>query len=180
MLGKTFQKHQKKRIKSNAVFKRKKEQLYPIGKEIPPKKTDNYRFLDSITVHALKTGRNRMMFLAYLFLLAFMVLGVRLFQQTILQQHIRTSKKSTLNMSLPVSRADIVDRNGRILATTIPFDDLYVDARHMPNPEKMADDLILIFPDMNKNDLLEKLKSKNSFKYLRRKLIPEETQAVNN
>lgn len=75
------------------LFKKKTEELYPIGKEIPTKKTDNYRFLDSITVHALKTGKNRMMFLAYLFLLAFTMLGLRLFQQCILEQHIRIAKK---------------------------------------------------------------------------------------
>ena len=49
-------------------FKNKKEMRYPIGQEIPLKKSDNYRFLDSITVHALKTGRQRMMILAYGFL----------------------------------------------------------------------------------------------------------------
>ena len=162
------------------LFKRKTEELYPIGKEIPTKKTDNYRFLDSITVHALKTGKNRMMFLAYLFLLAFTMLGLRLFQQCILEQHIRIAKKSQLSMNLPVSRADIVDRNGHILATTIPFYDLYVDARQISNPTQMIDSLVRIFPDLDKNDLKEKINSNKAFKYLRRNLTPEEKQAVNN
>ena len=138
------------------LFKRQKEELYPIGKEIPPKKTDNYRFLDSITVHALKTGRNRMMFLAYIFLCAFTVLGLRLFQQSVLNQNIRSTHKSALSMSLPVSRADIVDRNGHILATTVPVYDLYVDARQISDPKKMLEDIVNIFPDLNKKDTLEK------------------------
>lgn len=162
------------------LLKKKKEELYPIGKEIPLKKTDSYRFLDSITTHALKTGRNRMMFLAYLFLLAFSIIGLRLFQQSVLIQNIRTPYKSNLSTTLPVSRADIVDRNGHILATTLPLVDLYVDARYMPDAEKLADDLISIFPDMDKKDLLEKLNSKKAFKYLRRNLVPKEQNTVNN
>ena len=159
--------------------RKKKEELYPIGKEIPIKDNDNYRFLDSITVHALKTGRMRMMILAYIFVIAFSIIGIRLFEQTILKQNIRLPHKSTLTMTSPIKRADIVDRNGRILATSLPIVDLYVDARYMPHPEKMADAIISVFPDMNKADLMAKLRSKNAFKYLRRNLTPKEQYAIN-
>ena len=160
-------------------YRQKKEELYPIGKEIPLKDNDTYRFLDSITVHALKTGKTRMMVLAYLFLIAFIIIGIRLFDQTILKQSIKTHNKSILSTSRPVSRADIVDRKGRILATSLPIVDLYVDARYMPDAHKMAEDLISIFPDLNKENLIKKLLSKNSFIYLRRNLTPQEQYAVN-
>ena len=150
-------------IKMFLFYRRKKEELYPIGKEIPLKDSDAYRFLDSITVHALKTGKTRMMILAYLFLIAFIIIGVRLFDQTILKQSIKTHNKSVLSMTSPVSRANIVDRNGRILATSLPIVDLYVDARYMPDAHKMAQELISIFPDLNEEILIKKLLSKNSF-----------------
>ncbi len=161
-------------------FSKRKEELYPIGKEIPIKGNDSYRFLDSITIHALKTGKTRMMLLAYIFVAAFSIIGIRLFEQTILKQNIRQPNPSTLNLTSPVKRADIVDRNGRILATSLPIVDLYVDARHMPHPKEMASALLSVFPDMDKDDLMEKLLSKRAFKYLRRNLTPEEQFAVNN
>ena len=162
------------------LFKKAKEELYPIGKEIPPKKTDNYRFLDSITVHALKTGRNRMMFLASLFLFAFGILSLRLFQQSVLNQNIRPPHKSALSMNLPVSRADIVDRNGHILASTVPVYDLYIDARQISDPDQMINDIMDIFPDLDKKDVEEKINSGKAFNYLRRNLTPKEKMLVNN
>lgn len=160
-------------------WRKKKEELYPIGKEIPLKESDDYRFLDSITVHALKTGRTRMMILASIFTIAFCIIGIQLFAQTVLKQNIHQPHKSTLNMTVPIKRANIVDRNGHILATSLPIVNLYVDARYMPHPDKMADALISVFPDMNRENLMEKLLSKHSFEYLRRNLTPEEQYAVN-
>ena len=160
-------------------WRKKKEELYPIGKEIPLKESDDYRFLDSITVHALKTGRTRMMVLASIFTIAFCVIGLRLFEQTILKQKIRPPYKSTLTMVSPVKRANITDRNGHILATSLPIVNLYVDARYMPHPNELAAALLSVFPDMNKKDLMKKLESGHSFEYLRRNLTPEEQYAVN-
>ncbi len=160
-------------------FKREKEILYPVGQEIPLKQSDSYRFLDSITVHALKTGRTRMLILAYCFLFFFCILEARLFQQAIIKQNIRPPHTISLDVSSPIKRADILDRNGTLLASSLPIVDLYVDARYMPHPEKMADDLIGIFPELNSNDLMEKLLSKNSFKYLKRNLTPQEQYKVN-
>lgn len=160
-------------------WRKNKEELYPIGKEIPLKESDDYRFLDSITVHALKTGRTRMMILASIFTIAFCIIGVTLFRQTVLNQNIRPAHKSSLNLVYPVKRANIVDRNGHILATSLPIVNLYVDARYMPHPNELAAALLSVFPDMNKKDLMEKLTSGKAFEYLRRNLTPEEQYAVN-
>ena len=134
-------------------FIRKKEETYPIGQEIPLKKSDNYRFLDSITVHALKTGKTRMMFLAYVFLFLFCIVEMRLFEQTILNRNIRKPHEIKLTIQAPTKRANIMDRNGTLLATSLPIVDLYVDARYMPDAEEMASALMAIFPDLNLNKI---------------------------
>lgn len=161
-------------------FHKKEEQLYPIGQEIPLKENDSYRFLDSITVHALKTGKFRMMMLAYGFVFLFTILGIRLFEQCIIRQNTHPFKHASMPLDYPISRADITDRNGVIVATSLPIVDLYVDARQISDPDKIADDLIQIFPSMDRADLLEKLHSKAAFKYLRRNLTPQEQFQVNN
>ncbi|MBP5160940.1 MAG: penicillin-binding protein 2 [Alphaproteobacteria bacterium] len=153
---------------------------YAAGTEIPLATSDRYRFLNAETVAALHTGRTRLFFVMFCFTCLFSVLLGALFYQTILKKHIQTRTPSALNFEyLPVKRADIVDRTGVVIATTLPTVDVYVDAREIDDPEKMADDLIQILPSLKKAELLEKLKSKNSFKYLKRNLTPTEQFKVN-
>ena len=162
------------------MLRRKKTPYYYVGQEIPTSSNDRYRFLDKTTVSALKTGRFRMLLVAYLFLIAFAVLSVRLFEQTILKKNtVRPQHSLLVAGDLPVNRADIVDRNGTILATSLPTVDLYVDARDISNPEQMAQDILKILPTLDKEELLEKLKSQSSFKYLKRNLTPKEQYAIN-
>lgn len=153
---------------------------YAVGTEIPVAATDRYRFLNPETVAALNTGRNRLFLVMFGFTCLFAILLGALFYQTILKRHIQTRIPSAVNFEyLPVKRADIVDRNGVIIATTLPTVDVYVDARDIEDPEKMAQDLINILPSLKKDELLTKLKSKHSFKYLKRNLTPKEQFQVN-
>ncbi len=153
---------------------------YYVGREIPTTSNDRYRFLDKTTVSALKTGRFRMLLVAYLFLIAFAILSVRLFEQTILKKNTVLPRRPMLMAEdLPVNRADIVDRNGTILATSLPTVDLYVDARDIDDTRQMARDILRILPSLDKEDLLEKLNSKSGFKYLKRNLTPKEQYAIN-
>lgn len=161
------------------AWRRKKDTFYYVGQEIPISGNDRYRFLDKATVSALKTGRFRMLMVAYVFLIGFMVLGGRLFEQTILKKNILVSRPHLMEFELPVKRADIIDRNGTILATSLPTVDLYVDAREIPNPEKMAEDLVKILPGVQKKDLLKIFATKSSFRFVKRNLTPTEQFAVN-
>ena len=162
------------------MYRKKKSTFYYVGQEIPTTSNDRYRFLDKTTVSALKTGRFRMLLVAYLFLIAFAILSIRLFEQTILQKNtIRPKNHSLVAEDLPVNRSDIIDRNGTILATSLPTVDLYVDSRDISNPEQMARDILRILPNLNKKDLLNKLNSKTSFRYLKRNLTPKEQYAIN-
>ena len=160
-------------------FKKKKETCFYVGQEIPVSSGDRYRFLDKATVSALKTGRLRMLFVAYVFLAAFLVLGGRLFEQTILKKNINPPRRQITQEDLPVKRADIIDRNGTILATSLPTVDLYIDARHVPHPHRLAEDLVRVLPDLEKETILRQIATKSSFRFIKRNLTPTEQYAVN-
>ncbi len=76
------------------------------------------------------------------------------------------------------TRADIVDRNGRILATNMLTHALYAHPKDMVDPAGTAEKLAAIFPELKAPDLLRRFTDGRSFLWLRRVLSPEQMQAV--
>src|SRR5690606_398446 len=75
-------------------------------------------------------------------------------------------------------RADITDRNGRILATNFSTHALYAHPKHMVDPARVARELAELFPEMRAEDLERRFTDGRSFLWLRKKLSPEQMQAV--
>ncbi len=75
-------------------------------------------------------------------------------------------------------RADIVDRNGRILATNLETHSLYAHPRDMVDPAHAAKQLAGIFPELKEDDLLGKFTGDRKFVWIRKQISPEQMQAV--
>ncbi len=76
-------------------------------------------------------------------------------------------------------RADIVDRNGQVLATNIPTAALYAETRNIVDPDRAAAGLARIFPDIDEARMAARLKDPNRrFFWIRSQLSPEQRQAV--
>ena len=75
-------------------------------------------------------------------------------------------------------RADIVDRNGRILATNLETHSLYAHPRDMVDPAYAATELARIFPELKQEDLVEKFTGERKFVWVRKQISPEQMQAV--
>ena len=59
----------------------------------------------------------------------------------------------------PVSRADIIDRNGTLIATSLPTVNLQVSPKYkIKNPEEVAQKLSVIFPELKYEHILKNLK----------------------
>ena len=76
------------------------------------------------------------------------------------------------------SRADITDRNGRILATNMQTHSLYVQPRDMVDPARVATELAVIFPELDAEKLERRFTDGRSFMWVRRVLSPEQMQLV--
>ncbi|GEO81818.1 peptidoglycan D,D-transpeptidase FtsI family protein [Pararhodospirillum oryzae] len=132
----------------------------------------------------LETGRLRLLVTACLFGLAFSVITGRLVQLMVLSST-GTSTVATPSEAPPLearmARADIVDRNGLVLATNLPTVNLVADTRAVPERDLMRAIRVLptLFPDLTSEELADRLVPGRAFVYLRRNLTPIEQQAVN-
>lgn len=76
------------------------------------------------------------------------------------------------------SRANIVDRSGAILATNLRTASLYATPQDMADPLHAVDGLLAIFPDLDEARLLRDFNGNRKFIWIKRKLSPEQQQAV--
>lgn len=117
------------------------------------------------------------MILMLLFSAVALVIALRLMWLTIFAD----SALGRVNANLMTPpRADIVDRNGEVLARTIDAWSIGVHANRLLNkPEDLAPKLAALMPERTEAQYLALLKSGVHFTYLRRRAMPELVAAVN-
>ena len=76
------------------------------------------------------------------------------------------------------ARADITDRNGRILATNLTTHSLYAQPPLMVDRERAARELAKIFPDLDEDRLVRQFTGARKFIWIKRRISPEQQQAV--
>ncbi|NIA68619.1 penicillin-binding protein 2 [Pelagibius litoralis] len=136
--------------------------------------------LDGTAKQALETGRTRLLVAAVSFALAFSLIGWRLIDLGLMtDRHEPSIARDLSSGGLETGRADIVDRNGIVLATTLPTASLYANPRHVRDPEAAAAQLATVLPQASAAQLGAKLASERSFVWLQRNLTPRQHDAVN-
>ncbi|MGO1120201.1 peptidoglycan D,D-transpeptidase FtsI family protein [Rhodovibrionaceae bacterium A322] len=130
---------------------------------------------------ALETGRNRLLVAATVFSLAFLLVGGRLVQLAYFANEEPSGVVSTAKVARDINpvRGDILDRNGQVLATTLPTNSLYANSRQIRDPQVAADRLAAVLKDVSAAELRAKLTADKAFVYLKRNITPRETAAVN-
>lgn len=161
-----------------AVLKRRAF-LYP-GEEIKPSRSPKVH-LHGVAKHAVDVGHMRLWVTASLFGLAFALIGVRLVDLMVVGEQPRASvARKAVDAAAPArGRAEIVDRNGVLIATNLPTVNLFADAAKVLDPKVTADRLTGALPDLKYDEVLQKVSSGQRFVYLRRHLTPVEQATVN-
>jgi cell division protein FtsI (penicillin-binding protein 3) len=135
---------------------------------------------DGATKQALETGRTRLLFASLLFAVAFLIVAGRLVSVALLsssgEPSIAEAPRAT---QLETERADIVDRNGIVLATNLVTASLYANPREVPNPRAAAAAIAKVLPELKQDEVELKLASEKSFIWLKRNLTPKQQYAVN-
>ncbi|MGH1416701.1 MAG: peptidoglycan D,D-transpeptidase FtsI family protein [Pelagimonas sp.] len=122
-------------------------------------------------------SEGRLLVLGVMFFCAFAVIGARM--GTIAATEAAEPRATQTGASIVASRADIVDRHGRVLATNMDTHSLYAHPQQMIEPERAAQELGKIFADMDVEAMTRRFNDpKKKFMWVRKKLSPEQMQAV--
>jgi cell division protein FtsI (penicillin-binding protein 3) len=76
-------------------------------------------------------------------------------------------------------RGVITDRNGEILAVSLPVTALYANPSEIENPAAVARRLVGVLPQLDAERVTARLTGERQFAYIARSLTPREQQAVN-
>lgn len=121
-------------------------------------------------------AESRLLVLGLAFFAAFMVVGIRL---GVMASDTPVEPVSeAAGSQISTQRADIIDRNGSVLATNLITNSLYAQPPLMIDKENAARRLAEIFPDLKADDLLTLFNSERKFIWLQRKISPEQLQLV--
>lgn len=134
---------------------------------------------------AVETARGRLLFVSFVMLCAFSVIGIRIAYLCLYQQGaepryeaLRAAKGGVEADRLALGRADVVDRNGVLLATTLPTISLYADPKLVKDANDVAQGLKSVFADMDLESVKKRLEGRGRFVWIRRGITPEEARAV--
>jgi cell division protein FtsI (penicillin-binding protein 3) len=126
----------------------------------------------------IATARGRTIMLACMFCAGFLVLSGRAIQIGLFRPVDEAATAARADATPVSNRADIVDRNGQLLATTLVAHSLYADPKRVWDPVETARALRTVFPDMDEAELVKKLSSRSRFEWIKRRLTPKQKQAV--
>src|SRR5262249_6950879 len=114
------------------------------------------------------------------FALVFAVIGYRLVDFTVLKGGEPRLGHAHVRPHTETPRADIVDRNGVLLARTLASEALVGYPTHGGNATLTPRQPVPVLPDLNRQEVQAKLSSGRKYVRLKRQLTPDQQFAVNN
>ena len=121
-------------------------------------------------------SESRLLVLIGFFFVSFLAIGLKMGMLSMITPAEPIS--STQILQTLTKRADILDRNGSILATNLITNALYAKPNLMINKQTAAKELVKIFPDLKLLNLISQFEGTKKFIWIKRKISPEQMQAV--
>lgn len=135
--------------------------------------------LSGQAAEALDMGRARLAITGVVFALAFVAVGARLFDLSVMAVGDQGRPMAAPAAYAPVARADITDRNGVLLATSVPTASLFADPALVIDAEEAALRLTAILPELDPDWVRQQLDTDRRFVWIKRGLTPTEQYEIN-
>lgn len=131
----------------------------------------------------LERTRTRLLIAAGGFAMLFGAVALKLADATLLSpaepRRLAAMARYTAPVEHQSGRAPITDRNGEMLAVSLPVTALYANPREIQNPAAVAARLVRVLPQLELDRVTARLSGDRQFSYIARALTPREQQAVN-
>lgn len=121
-------------------------------------------------------AEGRLLVMGMAFFFAFAAVGLRM--SILASSEPEEPRTAAVGNPIIGQRADIVDRNGRLLASNLETHALYAQPPLMVDPLGAAAGLAEIFPELDEESLIEDFTGARKFIWIRRQISPEQMQAV--
>jgi len=163
---------------------KKRHDSYDFGIKQTSKPADSF-FEETADSSAVQTCKTRMPFAIAAFLGIYLLIAARVFMVCLPEGIKITLPEENLaeldvDVASPINRADIVDRNGVMIATSLPTVNLYANPKKIQDPKDAAERLSELFPEMSYDDLYAKLTKKRCvFSMIKHDLSPAQQAEVN-
>ena len=131
---------------------------------------------DEMNDKAKNRAEGRLLVLGAVFFFAFSAIGIQM--GAMASSEAEEPRAIASGNPIIGQRADIVDRNGRILATNFDTYALYAQPQQLVDPEGAASKLAEIFPELDVERLIKDFTGSRKFVWIRRQISPEQMQAV--
>jgi cell division protein FtsI (penicillin-binding protein 3) len=129
---------------------------------------------------AQETARQRLVITSALIVVAFVAIGLRMSYVSLLRDGGEPEQRvAARGGTIQSERADIVDRNGAVLATSVPVMSAFVNPRLLLDPQDAARKIVSALPDLKYDEVREKLEGDQTFVWVKRGLTPREQDRVN-
>ncbi|TPW29282.1 peptidoglycan D,D-transpeptidase FtsI family protein [Pararhizobium mangrovi] len=119
---------------------------------------------------------NRVALLMIGFVVLYGAVGARMAQYG-MERNDDTASVAPPNRLL-ASRPDILDRNGRVLATDIRTVSLYAEPRKIVDVDDAVEKLSSVLPSLDRKTLYHKLKANSAFQWIKRQLTPKQQSRI--
>ena len=123
--------------------------------------------------HTLDTARTRLLVVSCTFILVFLIIIGRLIDVSLFRSGRECSLADASGCHRSSFRADIVDRNGELLATSLRTSSLYANARVVLDAKEAVDKISQVLPELNYKETFQRLQSGKGFVWLARHLTPQ-------
>ncbi|WP_158967510.1 peptidoglycan D,D-transpeptidase FtsI family protein [Chachezhania sediminis] len=121
-------------------------------------------------------AEGRLVVLGVFFFCAFVTVGARM--GVLAMTEAEEPVASAASARIAMQRADILDRKGRVLATNLETYSLYAHPQQLVNASEAIEELLKIFPDLDREKLTKVLTGKRKFVWIKPRISPEQRQAV--
>jgi cell division protein FtsI (penicillin-binding protein 3) len=133
--------------------------------------------LISVKGETVSTAQARLKIVRSLTVIMMALLIIRLFDVSLIQVSYESVPPQNISLAEKItSRADIIDRNGVLLASSLPVSSLYADPKLIENKNYIAQRLESI---LKIDDVAQKLDKNTRFVWIKRGITPEEHYHIN-